>query len=78
MELEDLKRDAKDILGEALLCIGHDNCMLCPYRLRADCSDPIKRKVRALIEALQEYQRPAVKVKAVKRSKAVRDAMENL
>jgi hypothetical protein len=31
-----------------------------------------------LNEALQEYQRPAVKVKAVKRSKAVRDAMEKL
>lgn len=78
MELEELKRDAKDILGEALFCIGHDNCLLCQYRLRVDCSDPIKRKVRALNEALQEYQRPAVKVRAVKRSKAVRDAMEKL
>jgi hypothetical protein len=78
MELEDLKRDAKNILGEALLCIGHDNCMLCPSRMMVDCSDPIKRKVRALNEALQEYQRPAVKVRAVKRSKAVRDAMEKL
>ena len=78
MDPEDLKRDAQDILREAILCVGHDNCYLCPYRLLADCGDTIKRKMRALNEAIQEYQRPAVKVKAVKRGKAVRDAMEKL
>ena len=80
MELEDLKRDAQDILSEAILCIGHEKCYMCPYRLLEDCRDQIKRKLRALNEVIQEYQLPAVKVKvkAVKRSKAVRDAMEKL
>lgn len=78
MELEDLKRDAKDILNEVSCCIGGSYCYMCNKRMIPDCAASIKRKLRALNEAIQEYQRPAVKVKAVKRGKAVRDAMEKL
>ena len=78
MELEDLKRDAKDILIEVSFCIGGSYCYMCNKRMIPECAASIKRKLRALNEAIQEYQRPPVKVKAGKRGKAVRDAMERL
>lgn len=77
MELEDLKRDAKSIINDVIRCIGGDGCYMCSRR-GPDCAETTRRRLRALNEALQEYQRPAVKVKAVKRSKAVRDAMGKL
>lgn len=77
MELEDLKRDAKSIINDAIRCVRGDGCYLCNRRA-PDCDETTRRRLRALNEALQEYQRPAVKVRAVKRGKAVRDAMEKL
>ena len=77
MELEDLKRAAKSIINDAIRCVGGDGCYLCNRRA-PDCAETTRRRLRALNEAMQEYQRPAVKVKAVKRSKAVRKDMEKL
>lgn len=77
MELEELKRDAKSIIYDAIRCVGGDGCYMCSRRMQ-DCAETTRRRLRALNEALQEYQRPAVRVTAVKRSKAVRDAMEKL
>lgn len=77
MELEDLKRDAKSIIYDAIRCVGGEGCYMCSRRA-PDCIETNRNRLRTLNEAIQEYQRPAVKVRAVKRGKAVRDAKEKL